>query len=393
MKIAGIICEYNPFHKGHQYQIQKLRQKGYTHIVGIMSPNFVQRGDIAIFEKRQRAYAALLGGLDLVIELPTPYAVSSAGQFAFGGVNILKNMGCIDAISFGSESDEDGMFFDVAKMLVEKQINSKIKTFLSDGVSYQTAVTMAVGENNNHDYTSFLQSPNNLLGTEYVKQMITQNAEFDVEIIKRQGSNHLDDKIKEGFSSATAIRNEILNSNISRCKNSLTEDGYEIFSLLKPSHIGELEQAMLYRLRSLEKDDFRRFADVSEGLDNRFQKALREENSVVGIMNFVKSKRYAYSRIRRIIINILLDIPKEYAKINAPYIRVLGCNKNGNEVIKLMKKTAVLPVSHSLAKLAKEGEYCRKFSEVEERATDIFSLCQKPIWCKGEEYKINSIRI
>ena len=387
MKIAGIVCEYNPFHKGHQYQTQKLRQLGYTHIVGIMSPNFVQRGDIAIFEKRKRATAALLSGLDLVIELPTPYAVSSAGQFAFGGVNILKNMGCIDAISFGGESDNKQNFFEIANLLIDKNVNNKIKEILTSGVSYQTAVTKAIGFENE----SFLKSPNNLLGTEYVKQMLLQNANFDVEVIKREGADHLETDIKDGFSSASAIRKQILDGNFELCKSSLTESGYNVFKDLKPAFIKELEQAILYKLRSLEKDDFSKYADVSEGLDNRFLKAIKEKVSTEEIIDFVKSKRYTHSRIRRIVINILIDIPKDLSKQNVPYVRILGCNKKGGEVIKVMKKTAILPVSHSLAKLSKLNDTCKLFATIEERATDIYSLCQTPIWGSGEEYKINSV--
>ena len=391
MKIAGIISEYNPFHKGHSYQIEELRKKCYTHIVCVMSPNFVQRGDVAIFEKRTRAALALEGGADLVIELPTPYALSSAGQFSFGGVSLLNSLGCIDAIAFGAESDDQDLFLKTASLLEEGKNSEIVKSKLKNGLSYQTAISEFLKEKGENDSYQLLKGANNLLGVEYIKQLVSLDSRLNIEIIKRQGEGHDNQNLKTTFPSASAIRKLFLNGEIDKAFDFLPSFSKFIINSEEPSDLNSLEQALMFRLKTIPTEQLTKYPDVNEGLEFRFEKALKKSLTVDEVIDFVKSKRYTLSRIRRIVINCLLDIPSECSKTFPPYIRILGFNEKGMEVVKLAKSTSTLPVSYKLKELSNTCEKAKKFADIEERATDVYLLSKKKQMPKGAEYKLRTI--
>lgn len=391
MKIAGIICEYNPFHKGHSYQIENLKKKGYTHIVCVISPNFVQRGDIAIFEKRTRTALAILGGADLVIELPTPYAVSSAGQFSFGGVYLLNALGCVNSISFGAENDNKELFLKTAKLLEEASNSQIVKENLKKGLSYQNAVSEYLKEKGEINSFKFLKGSNNLLGVDYIKQLARLNSKMDIEIIKRQGETHDNPNLETSFPSASALRKLILEKGIDKTIKFLPNEAQNIIKDEVPSNIKNLEQAIMYRLKTLTPTQLTKYSDVNEGLEYRFKKALKECSTVEEVIDFVKSKRYTHSRIRRIVINALLDIPLELSKTTPPYIRILGFNEKGREVIKIAKETATLPISYKLKELSMISEKAKIFAETEAMATDIFYLSKEKSLPKGAEYQLKTV--
>ena len=356
-----------------------------------MSPNFVQRGDIAIYEKRKRANLALLNGADLVLELPTPYALSSSGQFSYGAVAILSALGCVNSLCFGGEKDDKPLFLETANCLENIKTSPSLKLYLDQGLSYQNAVMKCLKENYKKESYELLQGANNLLGVDYIRQIKALNSKMDIEIIKREGELHDGNELSLSFQSGSAIRNVIKSSCLENALNFMPKNAKEILENEKPSFIEGLEQVIMFRLKTMETKDFLRCADVSEGLEYRFEKAIRENSSSTDIINFVKSKRYTHSRIRRIVLNSLLDIDKSLAKKHPPYIRILGFNEKGAEIIRLAKKSSNLPISHNLKKLSEVSEDARDLARLEAKATDVFYLCNNAPMPKGIEYKAKPI--
>lgn len=344
----GIICEFNPFHKGHKHLIDTIKSENDS-IICIMSGNLVQRGEFAVYDKFTRAKTALENGADIVIELPCVYSVMSAQGFAENAVSIIESTGCIDTIAFGGECDNISMLKKVAQRV--KSSDALIKAEMKKGISYPAARKNVIG-------SDILDSPNNILAIEYINA-----TKLDCRVVKRIGSGHDSDDKQY---SASAIR------------KTLPED--EICSLRN------CERAVLAKLRTMSPYDFLNIEDVSEGLENRIAEAVNKATTLDELYNLAKTKRYTHSRIRRIILRAYLGITKDYS-FRPPYIRVLGFNESGRKVLAQMKKSASLPVISRYADLKALDENARKLFELECRCTDLCALGYKNALPCGAEQK------
>ena len=344
MKIAAVIAEYNPFHLGHEYMLTTVRNMGYDGIIAVMSGNFVQRGDTAISDKRSRAKMAISCGADLVIELPLPYAVASAQKFAQGSVEIIKGCGIVDAIAFGSECGDVELIKTTAD-IIANEIGDELKKQLDKGITFAAAREKAVASIDKKA-AAILKSPNDTLAVEYVTAL--SNSEIKPIAIKRIGAAHDGDAI-DGFASASQIRQMLLSGDIEGAAKYMPTAAAEILkeeieSGNAPVDLKRAENAVISHLRRLSVEDIRNLPDVSEGLENRIFDAIRKGISLDEIISKIKSKRYTMARIRRILLLAYLGVSKKDASVSVPYIRILGANQKGRQILKSMKKSATLPI-------------------------------------------------
>ena len=276
MRVSSLICEYNPFHNGHKYMIEKMRENGCEYIIACMSGNFTQRGDFAVFDKYSRTKTALENGIDLVIELPVIYSCATAEKFAFGGVDILNSLGCVSEIYFGSECGNMEALRNTADILQSSEISEKIKKYLSLGQTFAKARENAVADIDKIS-AEILKSPNNILGIEYIKALNKINSPILPQTIQRVGSEHDSLTVCENTASATLIRKIIYENNQEFKKYIPSPVFSEIHDFKK------LETAVLYKLRMMSLEDFANLPDISEGLENRLYSAIRNGISSANI--------------------------------------------------------------------------------------------------------------
>lgn len=342
--VLGIVSEYNPFHNGHILHLKKsLEMTKADFTIAIMSGNFTQRGDTSLIDKWAKTEMALKQGIDLVIELPTLYAISSAENFADGAVKILNSLGIIDYISFGSEIGEIKPLDDVATVLSKepKDFSEILKRQLRSGLSYPKAREIAIQMyfGTSPIYTEALQNPNNILGIEYLKALKRSKSNITPITIKRNYNNYNSNDVKNGVASATAIRTMIMQK-----KNIHTVVPYETYEIIERlSKEGKIvpslkvfEKEIIYNLRKMTITEIANLADVTEGLENKIKQASNMTNNLEELIQKIKSKRYTETRIRRILLYSLLNITKKDMTISKkvmPYIRVLGFNKHGKRII------------------------------------------------------------
>ena len=374
----GIVAEFNPFHNGHKYIVDTLKANGENTVTAVMSESFVQRGECACMSPYERTKAALLNGVDLVLSLPVPYATASAERFALGGVTVLGSMGCIDALGFGSECGDVECLTKCAKAITAEEFSPLLENRLSEGLSFPTARQKALHDMYGDAFADALSSPNDLLGVEYIKAIDKNKFPIKPIAIKRVGVSHDSNEVSVNFCSASAIRSFLKNGN--EFKEFMPEESFEILNEAvlsgnAPADFTKLENAILYKLRTMSIDDFKKIPDVSEGLEYRFFEAVRNSVTLTEILEKVKTKRYTHSRLRRIILCALLGITEEYTDIPVAYIRVLGFNEKGAEILKQAKNTATLPIVTKSSDIKYLDENAKKIFELECKARDIFSLC------------------
>lgn len=308
--ICAIIAEYNPMHAGHRYQISQAREKsGAKYIAAIMSGDFVQRGEPAIFSKFARAAEAIKGGVDIVIELPPQYSLASAERFAFGGVRIADAIGA-EFLSFGSESA------DLQKLLsfAENKEEEKLRENIKKGLPYAAAKAISEGEE---------LPPNDILGVEYLRAIQKIGSAIKPLPIRRIGAGH-----DAAGGSALSIRESIKKGEAV----SLSEN----FSGMKPVFPEDLEMLLLYRLRTMPVSELANIAEVGEGLEYKIKEAADRAVSYTELLSLIKSKRYPMARIKRILMNALLSITKELREETdaaMPFARVLAVNKEKRELL------------------------------------------------------------
>jgi predicted nucleotidyltransferase len=342
--VLGIVSEYNPFHNGHIMHFKKsleITKADFT--IAIMSGNFVQRGDTSIIDKWSKTEMALKQGIDLVIELPTVYATSSAENFAEGAVKILNTLGIIDYLSFGSEIGDIRPLDDVANVLAKepKEFSDIIKRELKSGLSYPKARELALQRyfGNSPIYLESLQNPNNILGIEYLKALKRTKSNIKPLTIQRTYSEYNSKNIKNGIASATAIREMI-----STGKNIHSVVPFETYEIIeKLTQKGQIvpslkifEKEIIYTLRKMTLSEIANLPDVSEGLENKIKSAANSCNTLEELITKIKTKRFTQTRIQRILVYSLLNITKRdiaASKKVTPYIRVLGFNKHGKRII------------------------------------------------------------
>lgn len=395
MLVAGIVAEYNPFHNGHKYHINQTRASGATHIVAVMSGSFMQRGDIALCSKWTRAQMALQNGVDLVVELPVPFAVASANTFAFGGVYLLNQLGC-DMISFGCESGDIATLVDAACVLEEVERSKLFSEMLKgENCSYATARQKAVTAIFGQDRTAVMLSPNNALGIEYIRAINKIGASIIPQAVVRQQVLHDSATVGNSMASASFLREIIRGGNLVGVKKFLPENSYSTLEndvLLCKTPVSEVKisQIMLYRLRTMTLNEFALLPDVSEGLHNRLYAAAKKATSINEFYSLVKTKRYTHARIRRIAYCALLGIEKSAQKTPPSYIRVLGATRGGMEILSRAKTKAQIPIGSKFADLFKQNP---QGIGLDILATDIFSLAQPVVSKCGSDFTNRIIMI
>lgn len=368
MKNVGIICEYNPFHNGHARQLRAVREQGGV-CVCLMSGNYVQRGEPAIFDKWTRAKAAALCGADLVLELPVTYALRSAEGFAAGGVEILDRMGCIDGLCFGSETDDINIIMSTAKALDTPEFSQKLKKELKAGVSFPTARQLALeamGEDG-----SVLETPNAILAVEYCKALLRRNSAIQPLLIHREGDYH--GGTDPDAPSASFLRTQ------TDWHGYVPEDALACFAGVPRHSVAAGQRAWLARLRSMEEAEFERLPFGSEGLWRKVLSACRTEPTLEAIVQAAKSKRYTRTRLMRLLLCAYLGITEETLMQPAPYVRVLAVNGRGQRVLRQAKQGGELPLLHT----GQRAPDCA-YAALERRAADLF-----PLFCETEEFYVN----
>ncbi len=379
MNIYGIVCEYNPFHNGHLYQLEEIKSRGADAIICVMSGNFVQRGDLAIMQKHARAEVAVRCGADIVLELPLPYALSSAERFAFGAVSILENLGVVSYLAFGAETDNINELIRAATLLGSGELDSAITEELSKGVSYAAARESALYKKDK-TLAELIKTPNNILAVEYLKALFLLKSDISPVAIKRVGTAHDAETSSGAFSSASHIRELILkNENVNdllpvSCAEILNREASLGHA---PVNISNASISILSTLKRLSPEDFKRYSDVSEGLENRLFDAVSASTSLEEAISIAKTKRYTHSRIRRILINAFLDIKSELVTAPPPYVKLLAFSDAGRAILKQIKTSSEIPVITKPASIKNESEPAKSLLALEKRADDIYSLFMK----------------
>ncbi|MDD2417681.1 MAG: nucleotidyltransferase family protein [Oscillospiraceae bacterium] len=391
MKIAGIVAEYNPFHNGHAYHIEQTRSEdgqgcGATHVVAVMSGNFVQRGQPAIMLKSDRVQVALSGGVDLVLELPLPWAMASAESFAYGAVSILDGLGCVDTLSFGSECGDTALLEKAVDSLESGNFSSLLHVYLDMGISFPEARQRAINEIAGNKIASLFESANNTLGIEYIKSLRRLGSSIKPYTIRRFGAGHDDDLPVGNIASASGIRTII---EAGRPENAAPYLPPYVRGILHnalqngrcPANIEMIERGVLACLRLKSKEELASLPGISEGLENRLYQAIREAGSFSELIDRMKTKRYTYTRISRIIFAAFLGLTSNTEKLQPPYIRVLGTNERGAEILR-EAKGAKFPVVSRASRFDSLDEYSKRIFDTECRASDLYSLAlPKPMQC------------
>ena len=337
MKITGIICEYNPLHRGHKKQLDLIRAMNPDGgIVCLMSGNYVQRGAPAIIDKSLRAKAAVLCGADLVLELPVTASLSSAEGFASAGVSILS--GFCDSLCFGAETADRTQLTQTAQALLSEDFSCALRTQLEQGLSFPAARQKAL-EGMGLD-CSLLEQPNNILAVEYCKAILAQKSSMEVLSITRQGSYH-DTQADPENPSATSIRNLMLTG--SAWESYVPQEALPCFAGTVTHSIAAGEKAVLAKLRSMTDAEFEALPYGSEGLWRKLMHTSRKEATLEGILTTTKSKRYTRTRLDRMVLCAFLGITAEMLQSPAPYVRVLAFNDRGRSILNLARRTGHFP--------------------------------------------------
>ncbi|MBQ6847425.1 MAG: nucleotidyltransferase family protein [Clostridia bacterium] len=378
MATVGIIAEFNPLHKGHEYLICEAKKLGQ--VVTVISGNFVQRGDTAIASKEIRAKAALKSGIDLVAELPVLWSMSTAQNFALGGISALVNLGC-DTLIFGSECGDIKPLIKIADILTSSKFPRTLEKHLSEGITFATARQRACEELGAQK--GILDKPNNNLGIEYIVAAKKLGANLQFKTVKRKGTQHDSLEIGE-FVSATLLREKLLQGDREFCRKYMSEEILKLFTESELSDIKRLETGVLTTLRAKSKSEFRNLPDLSEGVENKLYFAIRLATSLDMLYNEIKVKRYPLARVRRLVLSAFLGLNNSYFLKPLPYIRVLGFNNVGKEILK--NATPKVPIITKVSEI-KDNEVFL----TEAKTTDLYNLSLKSPKPSGSEYTFKLI--
>ena len=385
MNVLAIIAEYNPMHNGHVFQINEAKKiANADFVITCMGGNFTQRGNTSIVSKFENTKMALLNGSDMVIELPTIYSVSSSENFAYGAIKILKELNFVTHISFGIEEKKKKKLQDIAELLQNEPLGycKILKEQLDLGVSYPEARAKAVSIYlNNVEYETIMQGSNNILAIEYLKQMKKQKANFVPIGIKRNKVSYNSTRIIENYASSSAIRKLIYNNDLNQIINVMPKSAYDILiENLKNGtfniDLNNYSKIIIYKLRTMTLKQIADLPDVNEGIENLIKSSADKTNNISELIKLVKSKRYTQTRIQRILIYALLNITKQDMKISkktSPYIRVLGCTKKGQKLLKEIPQNRLIT---SLKKYEqnKLNKNITRMLEIDKSSTNIYTI-------------------
>ena len=376
MQVVGIVAEYNPFHTGHAYQIARTRAElgEDAPVVAVMSGCWVQGGRCAAADKWTRSRLALTGGVDLVLELPTVWAVSSAETFARGAVGILAAAGVVDVLSFGSECGAADRLRQVAACLNSPVYESGVRRFVDEGMPFAAARQEVVRGILGPERSALLSTPNNNLGVEYLRAASALGWSPQVLAVPRQGAGHDAPRPAEGFASASILREWIAAGRRDLADCFLPAPWPEE---LEPASLSHLERALLARVRSLSQAEWALLPDsgVEEGLPARLVQAGSRALSVEEFLTLAKTKRYSHARLRRLLLWAFLGLTAADRPAAPPYLRVLGFTPRGQELLRAMKGAASLPILTKPAHARSLDGPGRRLFQLEARCTDLYGLC------------------
>lgn len=405
MKVLGIVVEYNPFHNGHAFHIDKSKElTGADAVVAVMSGNFVQRGIPAVMDKWSRAHMALVNGVDLVLELPVLYSLSSAEFFAHGAISLLNNIGIVEAVCFGSECGDINILNNIASLLqMEPPLyKTYLKDFLKKGFSYpkarSEALSLYLKDTEGHasyDWSSILASPNNTLGIEYCRSILRLGSDLKAFSILREDSDYNSEVLNSSFPSATALR-KYMKENIEL--DSINKHvPYSVACIIKDflshgysfSFMEDIFPYIKYKLMTCTNlDSILSIPDITEGLENRLFKFLPDSTSIDEYIEAIKTKRYTYTRISRILSQIFIGFENyptsALRRRECPYARVLGFNAKGAELLKNMKAASSIPVYVKLPKnediiMTLDIQASKAYSIINKNIDPVSDYIMKPI--------------
>lgn len=387
MKICGIIAEYDPFHTGHARQIMETRRAlgADCAIVCVMSGNWTQRGGPALADKHTRARLALMGGADLVLELPLPWAISSAEGFAFGGISVLQATGVVTHLSFGSEWGELAPLVQAAHCLDSEEYHRELRTGLDQGQSFpaarQQAVERLIGET-----ADCLSHPNNNLGVEYLRALNRLNSSIIPLTVRREGAGH-GQAPAGGYSSASHLRQRIRKGCWEEAEPYLLPGTASLLRQTPLADYRRAEPAILYRLRQMSAGELAALPDCGEGLSNRLVQAIGQGSTVEEVLTQVKTKRYTHARLRRILLWAYLGLTAADRPESIPYLRVLGMNETGRALLHTMRDQADLPILTKPTHVRTLSPQAQALFELEVRAADLYGFCLPSLPPCGAEWK------
>jgi predicted nucleotidyltransferase len=401
-KVLGIVAEYNPFHNGHLYHINESKKAvNAEYTIAVISGNFVQRGDTSLTNKWAKAEMALQNGVDLVIELPVIYSISSAENFASGSIKILNSLKIVDYLSFGSELCDVNILNEFANILYTepKEYVSILNHELGKGFSYpkarENALLMYL--NDIRKYANILSSPNNILAIEYLKALKEENSPIIPVSIRRNKVDYNSTEIVDGFASATAIRKIALTNDVWSLRKAMPKSSFDImYEQLRSgktvSDLSKFEHEIIYNLRRMSLSEIADLPDVSEGLENLIKNAANSCNTIDEFISIVKSKRYTVTRLKRILLYCLLGITKkdmQNSKKVTPYLRVLGCNAKGKELLSgIAHANPKLDIITSPRKFLDESnnKILKSMLEKDIFATDVYTIGYEYDSCSNLDY-------
>jgi len=388
--VLGIVAEYNPFHNGHLFHLEQAKKITRCNFsVCVVTGNFVQRGSVSLIDKWSKAEMAIQNGVDLVLELPVLYSISSAEHFAEGAIRLLDSLNVVDSICFGSEVGDIQILNSFAKILYEepKEYLTLLNHELQLGASYPKARenAMLMYLNDIRKFANILSAPNNILAIEYLKAIKKFDSPILPYTIKRSNSYH-DTSVEQEIISATAIRDAIYDNKLSQISHAMP---FSVYNILQNKYSrGELvrdltkfEKIIIYNLRKMSIEQISNLPDVSEGLEHSIKDAANSCNNLSDLIMLVKSKRYTHSRISRILLYSLLGITKSDIdianKLKTPYVRVLGFNENGRKLLsEISRINSKLPIVTSVKRFidTNSNQTIKRMLDIDIFATDTYTL-------------------
>ncbi|MCL2573387.1 MAG: nucleotidyltransferase family protein [Defluviitaleaceae bacterium] len=388
-KVCGIITEYNPFHNGHAYHLDRSRREvGAQDVIAVMSGDFVQRGEPAMLDKYRRAQMAINCGVDIVLELPVAWATSSAEGFADGACRVLAATNIVDTLCFGSEIGEISPLWDIARQLCREtdEFKQVLKTNLAEGVSFPMARATAIATTMGDDAADIINHPNNILGIEYLKAIINNDlvSRIAVRTIKRQGAAHNSDQLQTehasyGTASAGAIRKHIhAGGDLARLLPLMPQNSFRVLvgehRKTSINRLDNFSSYLHYALHSTSKEQLLKLSGLSQSMLNRLVNTAKSHYLISDVLEATKSKSHTHTALQRAVLRIILGIYADSAKADIPYIRVLGFRRKKEALLKRLHATSALPVVTNLKHAKNLSSNAHIMLEAEMSATRAYWL-------------------
>lgn len=377
MKICACIAEYNPFHLGHLKHIDYMKRSlNAEKIVVVMSGNFTQRGEPAVMNKFKRARQAIIAGADVVIELPAVFATANAETFARGAINVISGLNVAEGLCFGAETADKDKFLALAAAMNDesKEFKKALKEQLETGVSLAKAKFLALKSLGRDELDeSLISSPNNILGLEYTKAILKRGGNMDIYPLLREGSDHNDETLKKGVTSATSIRGAIRAGQLKKLKKSLPPFVYKDLN----EYPFAFDKLIMAKIITTPAEQLEKISDCTEGLENRIKALSKDNRTVDALVEKASTKRYPATRIRRILLSNLLGITDDFVKdcLNSDlYAKVLAVDSKSKDVISLLSENSSIPVLTRKSDAAALKKTAAKCFGLDALANDLYNL-------------------